>query len=108
MKYYLMSLLFVLPCAIAQDHSQFAHTREFYVTCDHSDVIFKMLEKKYKEVPIAIGITNDPVGSQTTIWYNEERKTFTVLQSHEGITCVIATGQQLEVRTDDIKSGTSI
>lgn len=108
MKYYLMSLLFVLPCAIAQDHSPYAHTREFNVTCDYSDVMFKILDKRFKEVPIAIGITNDPVGSQTTIWYNGETKTFTVLQSYEGVTCVIATGIQLEIRTDDIKSGTSI
>ena len=61
---------------------------------EHADMI-KQLEKKYKEVPVALGISN---GTETIEILASPSGTFTIiLVSTFGIACVIAAGHSFEM-----------
>jgi len=85
-----------------------AHTEEyrgFRVVCDKTETIISSLKEKYKEVAIIAGKRLNSVKSTISVWGNPETETFTVLDTHGDMTCVLAVGTDITVL---LKEGESI
>ena len=65
--------------------------------CNKRDTIVAQLSKKHKEQQAAMGVTAD--GRLLEVWGRYETGSFTVLMTWPDMrSCVIASGQQLEVQ----------
>lgn len=103
MKHYILALFLCLSTSvIAEEH------RRFNVTCDSTEVLITALKEQYKEIPVAVGISRDSVNSITSIWMNPETNSFTILQSHKDMSCVIVIGSDFEISTEVVQKGTPI
>jgi hypothetical protein len=106
MKKLLVLLALLVPSfTIAEVNT---HRRGYSVHCGETDEIMNHLKDKFDEVIIAMGVTNDSVNSITTIWTNAKTGSFTVLQTNKEISCVISTGNYLEINLEEMTKGESI
>lgn len=94
MKNLLVILGLTLPVLC---YSQGMHKRGYSVNCGDTEYVMDTLKNEFQEVMIATGITHDSVNSITSIWFNKKTGTFTMLQTNNDITCVISTGQNLNI-----------
>lgn len=76
--------------------------------CYSQDKMFELLsEGKYKEFPIAAGVTSS--GNLFEIYHNEETSTFTtVVTSPNKISCVDTYGGGFYIRTDEQRAQDAI
>jgi hypothetical protein len=103
MKHYLLAIcLFLTTSVLAEEQ------RGFAVSCDSTEKIMTILKEQFKEIPIAVGISHDSVNSITSIWLNPETGSFTIVQSHKEMSCVLVTGQDFDLSTDIARQGTPI
>jgi hypothetical protein len=65
--------------------------------CDDTDIVINNLFNKYKEIPLIVGNTNDKAESKMSLWVNLETAEWTILATKNKISCVIGTGDSLEI-----------
>ena len=68
------------------------------VMCGPTIELVEALGGKYAERPILIGQSETSSAANTTVWYNESTKTFTVLKSSTNgsdFSCVLDSGKNL-------------
>lgn len=74
-----------------------AATAHAEVACDERDIVMAVLAEKYKEAPVAAGITNS--GGLVEVFKTEGFGTWTItVTSPEGLMCLIAAGEGWQER----------
>lgn len=60
--------------------------------CDQRDSVVKLLADKYREAPVAIGVTNN--GGLVEVLTNNKGETWTIIvTSPQGVSCLVAAGE---------------
>ena len=60
--------------------------------CDQRDTVIKLLEDKYKEAPVAIGVTNN--GGLVEVLSNDGGGTWSIIVTNtDGVSCLVAAGE---------------
>ncbi len=78
----------------------FGATASAHVPCNQRAKIVTLLEGKYKEVPVAIGVNGK--GHLVEVLSSEHGRTWTIIvTSPAGISCVISTGEGWRTRQQD-------
>jgi hypothetical protein len=67
------------------------------IICYDTATLTKTLSEKYKELPIAMGKSNDEAQSTMSIWVNNQEKSWTNVATKQTTSCVIGTGTSFEV-----------
>ena len=106
MKKFLMSLALLIPTLSTAEVN--LHKRSYSVHCGDTNEIMNQLKNKFDEVIFAMGITNDSVNSITSIWTSSKTGSFTILQTHRDISCIVSTGNSLEINLEELSQGESI
>ena len=88
---------------MTNSHAQ--ESRGFNVLCDKTEIIISKLQEKYKEVPLIAGRSLNSVRSTISVWGNPETETFTILDTHGDMSCVLAVGTDITIL---LKEGESI
>ena len=88
----------LLTMALISSVSSFAaEQRKFTVVCDRTEEIIATLRDKHQEIPILAGRNFNSVRSTISVWGNPEKETFTILDSHDGMSCVIGVGDNVTI-----------
>jgi hypothetical protein len=74
-----------------------AEQRKFTVVCDKTEEVIATLRDKYQEIPILAGRSFNSARSTISVWGNPEKETFTILDSHDGMSCVIGIGDNVTI-----------
>lgn len=106
MKKFLVLLALLVPSFTIAEVNM--HRRGYSVNCGDTDEIMNHLKNEFGEVIIAIGVTHDSVNSITTVWSNSKTGSFTMLQTNREISCIISTGNSLEINLEELTKGESI
>lgn len=106
MKKLIVLLALVIPSITYADPN--LHKRTYSVGCGTTEEITTHLKQQFNEVIFAAGVTNDSVNSLTTIWGNTKTGSFTVLSTHKEMSCIISTGNFLDINLEDLLKGESI
>lgn len=60
--------------------------------CEQRDTVIKLLEDKYKEAPVAIGVTNN--GGLVEVLSNNDGGTWSIIvTTPAGVSCLVAAGE---------------
>ena len=68
----------------------------FDAQCDDTKIVVELLSKKYREIPIAFGDTEDVAKSKMSIWVNPATKSWSLVATKEKLSCIIGVGENFE------------
>lgn len=92
---YKLSIIPVILCMTSLAHSE-PHLLAFDAYCDETKTIIEALAKKYREIPIAFGDTEDVAKSKMSLWVSPTNKTWSLVSTKGALSCVIGVGNNFE------------
>jgi hypothetical protein len=93
---YLTTLLISLPfCAYAQNKPD--EIVDIKIECYNTSRVFTELQKTYKETPILLGRTSDEAKSTMTLWINTNTKSWTIVATKDTLSCIVGSGDNVEL-----------
>lgn len=92
---YKLSIISVVLSMTSLAHAD-PQSLAFDAYCDDTKIIVEALAKKYREMPIAFGDTEDEAKSKMSLWVSPATKTWSLVATKGTLSCIIGVGNNFE------------